>query len=283
MEKRNLFSIGDVAKMFHLSVSSLRHYEKTGLVMPEYVDEDTGYRYYSTRQFEALNTIRYLRVLDMPLTEIADFLQNREVERIEEKLRLQKAAVIEKQKELQRIERKIDNRLRQLQEAQTASLDVIEEVQISACSIVWMEDSLEIHNALDMEDPVRRLQQSEDAAEALVFLGKVGIGISASHLQEQQFDQYDGIFLVLDKEDNFEGKTMTLPDTLCVRIRFRGSHAEAPAKYRKLLSYIREHHMEITGFSREITIIDSGITNDIEKFVTEITIPVQNFLDNFSQ
>ena len=283
MEKRNFFSIGDVAKMFHLSVSSLRHYEKTGLVMPEYVDPDTGYRYYSTRQFEALNTIRYLRVLDMPLTEIADFLQNREVERIEEKLRFQKAAVMEKQKELQRIERKIDNRLRQLQEAQTAQLDVIEQVQVPSCSIVWMEDSLEIHNALDMEDPVCRLQQSEEAAEALVFLGKVGIGISARHLREQRFDQYDGIFLVLDKEDNFEGKTMTLPDTLCVRIRFRGSHAEAPARYRKLLSHIREQHMEITGFSREITIIDSGITNDIEKYVTEITIPVEILLDNFSQ
>lgn len=65
MEKHELFQIGDVAKMFHLSVGSLRHYERIGLVMPEYVDQETGYRYYSTRQFECLNTIRYLRVLDM--------------------------------------------------------------------------------------------------------------------------------------------------------------------------------------------------------------------------
>ena len=75
-----LFSIGEMAKIFHLSVSSLRHYEALGLVSPEYVDPSTNYRYYSVRQFEPLNTIRYLRAMDMPLTEIADFLQNRDVE-----------------------------------------------------------------------------------------------------------------------------------------------------------------------------------------------------------
>lgn len=54
--------------MFHISVGTLRHYEKIGLLQPEYIDNETGYRYYSTRQFECLNTIRYLRVLDMSLS-----------------------------------------------------------------------------------------------------------------------------------------------------------------------------------------------------------------------
>ena len=57
MDKPKLFQIGDVAKLFHLSVSSLRHYENVGLLTPEYIAPDTGYRYYSPRQFEALNTI----------------------------------------------------------------------------------------------------------------------------------------------------------------------------------------------------------------------------------
>ena len=111
MEPIKLFSIGDVAKLFHLSVSSLRHYEAAGLLQPEWVDPQTGYRYYSTRQFEVLNTIRYLRALDMPLPEIADFLRDRDVGRMEEKLRLQRETIIRKQQELRRIERKIENRL----------------------------------------------------------------------------------------------------------------------------------------------------------------------------
>lgn len=66
-----LFSIGETAKIFHLSVSSLRHYEALGLVTPEYVDPSTNYRYYSVRQFEPLNTIRYLRALDYSALELS--------------------------------------------------------------------------------------------------------------------------------------------------------------------------------------------------------------------
>ena len=68
MDKEQLFSIGEVARLFHMSVSSLRHYESLGLLSPEYINPDSGYRYYSTRQFEVLNTLRYLRALDMPLS-----------------------------------------------------------------------------------------------------------------------------------------------------------------------------------------------------------------------
>ena len=81
MDKQDLFRIGDIAELFHISVGSLRHYEKKGLVAPEYIDESTGYRYYSPRQFECLNTIRYLRVLDMPLPQIGSFLKNRNDDR----------------------------------------------------------------------------------------------------------------------------------------------------------------------------------------------------------
>lgn len=139
---QELFSIGDVAQLFHLSVSSLRHYETIGLLTPEYTDPATGYRYYGPRQFEVLNTIRYLRALDMPLGQIRAFLRNRDVGRIEQLLREQKAAVVRKQAELQRVERKIDNRLRQLHDAQTAELGAIRLVRSPACRIVWMSGSM---------------------------------------------------------------------------------------------------------------------------------------------
>jgi DNA-binding transcriptional MerR regulator len=268
-----LFSIGDVAKMFHLSVSSLRHYERIGLLAPERVDPDTGYRYYSVRQFEPINIIRYLRALGMPLAEIADFLQNRDIGRMEEKLCQQKAAVAEKQRELARIERKIDSRLAQLRQAQTCRLDTIEQVRAEACRIVLIEDSLKIEGFLDMEAPIRRLDA--DNAQAVVFLGKVGVGISAEHLAERRFGQYDMYFLVLDSEDRFDGKTISLPETPCVRVRFRGSHGEAAAQYARLLDYIGQNGLEIAGASRELAIIDYGITNDTEKFVAEISIPVR--------
>ena len=273
MDRKNLFPIGEVSKLFHISVSSLRHYENIGLLTPAHISPNSGYRYYGTEQFEVLNTIRYLRALDMPLTEIEDFLKNKDIDLIEEKLRQQKQAVLKKQQELKRIEQKIDHRLNWLMDAENAPLNTVSLIQRPACRIVWADDPLKIDDSADMEAPIRKLDQS--GAEAVVFLGKVGLGISVEHLQKAETNRYDGIFLILDQEDIYTGETLELLETLCVRLRFRGSHAEAPAQYQKLLDYIDKHKMQIGGFSREVTLIDYGITNDTERFVTEICIPVK--------
>ena len=267
-----LLPIGAVAKQFHLSVSTLRHYEDLGLVIPERVDSETGYRYYGPRQFEILNTIRYLRALDMPLPEIADFLRNRDVDRMEEKLRQQKAAVAEKRRELMRIEAKIDRRLRQLQEAQDASLGEIRQRPMPECRLVWMRQELRLHSFLDMEQSIRALDREQ--RETAIFLGKVGVSLSPEKLQAGRFEEYDGIFLVLEEEDRFHGKIIRIPAGECVQVRFRGSHPQAPAQYRKLMDYMAREGWTAAGFSREITMIDNVLTEDTEKFVTEITIPV---------
>ena len=174
MDRKNLFPIGEVSKLFHISVSSLRHYENIGLLTPEYISPDSGYRYYGAEQFEVLNTIRYLRALDMPLSEIDDFLKNKDIDLIEEKLRQQKQTVLKKQQELKRIEQKIDHRLNWLMDAEGAPLDVVSLIPLPACRIVWVDDPLKIDGSADMETPIRKLDQSD--AEALSFSARLGWG-----------------------------------------------------------------------------------------------------------
>lgn len=272
MEDKKLFLIGEVAKMFHISMGTLRHYEQAGLLTPEYTDPDTGYRYYGTRQFELLNTIRYLRVLDFPLAQIKTFLDNRDTDVIEEKLVHQKEVIARKQKELELISRKIDHRLEQLRDAMNSRLDVIQTVEIPESRVVWLRDSLHPKTYLDLENSIRKLVENQK--ESLVFMGKIGIGISKEQLSQKSFQDYDRIFLLLDQEDRYDGETETFPRQTYVTIRFCGSHREAPAYYQKLLAYIEEKKLCITGFSRETTLIDYGITNNTDKFVTEIQIPV---------
>lgn len=273
MEDKKLFQIGDVARMFHISTGSLRHYEQAGLLKPEYIDQDTGYRYYSVRQFEILNTIRYLRALDMPLEQIDDFLKNRDIDVIEDKLMKQKELVARKQRELAIIEQKIEHRLDQLRDAMNSELDVIQLKKVSSCRIVWLKDSLRPKSYLDLEYAIRRLEENQ--TESVVFLGKVGVGISKENLLAGRFDQYDSVFLVLDAEDSYKGTVKQHPEELCVSMCFCGSHKEAGAHYEKMMEYIEKHKMEVTGFSREITMIDYGITNNTDKFVTEILIPIK--------
>lgn len=273
MDKKELFQIGEVAKLFNISVSTLRHYEKIKLLMPEYTDEKTGYRYYSTTQFECLNTIRYLRVLDTPLEQISAFLKNRNLCNIQNLLKQQKDEIIKKRKALEIIEKKTDNRLHQLDDAIYSELEQIK-IQVSPPRrIAWIRHNLTIETYLDLEMPIRRLENSR--REAVVFLGKIGVGISEQDLKSGNFSSYDRVFLILDDEDEYDGETITLPETQSVCIRFCGSHKEAAKYYRKLVAYINNNNMRIAGFSSEITMIDYGYTTETEKFVTEIQIPVK--------
>ncbi len=273
MDKSSLFSIGDISKIFHLSPGSLRHYESLGILIPEYVDPQTNYRYYSARQFEILNTVRYLRALDMPLPQIADFFKNRDIDVIENKLLTQKQRVIEKKKELENVEKKIDNRLRQIRDARTSELDRINLTFSPPCRIKKIKGTLKLSDQDEIETSVSKLSERED--EPIVFLGKVGFGISRENLCSGSYDKYDYIFLVIEDEDNAEGDFELLPAAQCVCVRFKGSHGEAAAHYSRISDFIEKNGLKIAGFSREITMIDYGFTNDTEKFVTEIKIPVE--------
>ena len=46
MSKMKL-KIGEFSQMMQVTVKTLRHYEQKGLLLPDEVDEWTGYRYYS--------------------------------------------------------------------------------------------------------------------------------------------------------------------------------------------------------------------------------------------
>lgn len=273
MKKKELFRIGDVAGLFNISVSTLRHYEKIGLLEPEYVDEKTGYRYYGISQFECLNTIRYLRVLGTPLDQISEFLKNRKLDNIQKLLKRQKDEINKKRKELEIIEKKIDNRLYQLDDALHSETDKIKVRKIPPRRIAWIRHSIAIETYLDLEMPIRRLESHQ--REAVVFLGKVGVGISEQNLKSGNFAKYDRVFLLLDDEDKYEGETTYLPEAVAVVIRFCGGHKEAAVYYRKLIDFIKANNMQIAGFSYEITMIDYGYTNETDKFVTEIQIPVK--------
>ena len=80
---------------------------------------------------------------------------------------------------------------------------------------------------------------------------------------------------MLDDEDEYEGDTVALPETECVRIRFRERHGGAPDRNREQKWSTAEQGRADTGFSREIALIDEGLTSAPAQFVTEICIPVR--------
>ena len=267
----NLFKIGEIAELFNLNIRTLRYYDDIDLLKPEYVDKNTGYRYYSTAQFEQLNTIRYLRELQIPLDKIREFLQYREIDGVKNILYDQIKEVEARQKELENVKRKIRNRISQIEYAQTGMQNKAEIRKLPAREAVIIKYAMKPDS--DMEYPIRLLEKN--AEQAAVFLGKVGLSISKLNMINGEFDQYDHIFLLLDPEEKYNGDTITVKDGLHAAIRFNGTHKEAADYYRMLMDFIGNEGFEVSGDSLEITLIDYGFTNDTTQFVTEIQIPVK--------
>jgi DNA-binding transcriptional MerR regulator len=66
--------IGDFARATHLSIKTLRHYHRVGLLEPADIDQFTGRRRYTTDQIPAAQVIRRFRELDMPIEGIRGVL-----------------------------------------------------------------------------------------------------------------------------------------------------------------------------------------------------------------
>ena len=109
----------------------------------------------------------------------------------------------------------------------------IEQIESESCRLFWIGQTLRITDCSELELPTIQLAQRE--AEALIFLGKVGVSVSEAHLRAGNFSQYDGMFLALEQEDMFEGDVTELEQSQCVRVRFRGSHLQAPERMRVCL------------------------------------------------
>ena len=92
-------------------------------------------------------------------------------------------------------------------DAGNTPLDSVSLVQLPACRVVWVDEPMKVDGSADMEAPIRKLDQSD--AEAVVFLGKVGLGISAEHLRKAETSQYDGIFLTLIRRIFTQEKRLT--------------------------------------------------------------------------
>lgn len=270
-----LFTIGEVSKLFDINIKTLRYYDEINLFKPIFIDKFNKYRYYSADQFEQLNTIMYLKALGMPLNKIKFHLSTRSIDNIRQLLEEQKKITVEKIKELQYIERKIENRLKQINYAiNYDKLNIVEEIEFDERNIILLKEKIKCNK--DLELSIRNLE-NKSRKKASIFNGKIGVSISKDNLKRKRFNEYDSIFSFTDGEEyNKQLRKILLKGTY-VTIRFNGNHKDSPSYYDKLLKYIKKNKYEIADDSIEIALIDFGLTTKKSEFITEIQILVKWF------
>ena len=62
-----MYKIGEFSILSKTTVKTLRYYEKENLLIPAYIDKETGYRYYETSQLIDLSKIISLRQIGMSI------------------------------------------------------------------------------------------------------------------------------------------------------------------------------------------------------------------------
>lgn len=72
MKVNNKLKIKEFSLLCGVTVKTLRHYEKIGLLQPFDVDEWTGYRYYNVSQMQTMENIRRLKEMGFSLDEISE-------------------------------------------------------------------------------------------------------------------------------------------------------------------------------------------------------------------
>lgn len=72
-------SIGEMAEIFGISSRTLRLYHDMELLVPQYVNEQNGYRYYSSGQFQRLEKIIQMKSIGFSLNQIKVMLQGKDL------------------------------------------------------------------------------------------------------------------------------------------------------------------------------------------------------------
>ena len=104
-----MLSIGEFSKICQVSTKTLRYYAEIGLILPNEINYENGYRYYSIEQLETMLFIKSLKGYNFSLEQIKVILQSEEFN--DEKLYL---SLIEKRKEIDKQVHKLNIILEEL-------------------------------------------------------------------------------------------------------------------------------------------------------------------------
>ncbi len=114
MRGGNILKIGEFAKRAGVTVKTLLHYEKIGLLKPSY-KTSSGYRVYCEEDFLRLQQIITLKFIGLSLNEINEILYRRE-ENLESIITTQKSALEEKKKHIESVITVFDKAENQIKE-----------------------------------------------------------------------------------------------------------------------------------------------------------------------
>ena len=271
---KSKFSIGEVAKIHNITVETLRHYDRVGLLKPSYINSSTRYRYYSAKDFIILDLIKQCKAMGLSLDEIKSIIENyTSPESVLHTIRKQKVIINEKIKELNRIK---DNSTF-LEERIKVSLDE----GLNKIFIKFYDERRFIKydntNRFTEEFEVNLSKILAQVERKYTYFNKeLGFVISYKDLKEDNKVTYKNTMIDFTKiMDIKEYDKIILPRGKYLTLNFDDDYNDTRKYYDIIMNYIEENNIEVLGDFYEIYIITRVGTDGMEKSLGKIQILIK--------
>jgi DNA-binding transcriptional MerR regulator len=265
-------AIGDFSRATHLSVKTLRHYHRIGLLVPANVDAATGHRRYSTDQIPAAQVIRRFRSLDMPLEEIHRVISTPDLAARNELVA----------SHLRRVETTLERT-----QAAAASLRDLLEPPIDATPVAIEHRRMPatpvaaVREVIDVNEATAWYQGALGELHALLAAQRVaptgpGGAIYANDLFSYERGEAT-IFVPCSDEVRATGRVtaIVVPEVeLAVTVHAGPHNGEVDRAYGSLATHVTDHALAVEGPIREYYLVGPHETKDEDQWRTEIGWPI---------
>lgn len=261
--------IGRFARAVRLSIKSLRNYDESGLLPAAFVDPESGYRYYRIDQFARAEAIRTLRMVDMPLSEIAETLDSDDPEAL---LRAHLAALEHQRDDIDRMARQLRRRIERKEYVMSAEITIKTSPEIVAISHRRTTTYPEIFADIPAGFEV-----------VMSFLARadidpVGTPFTLYH-QAPDADTQGDIAMCVPvasaTQTNDDTELVEIAAGAAASIVHRGSYEDMGESYNAVAAWIHERGHRIVGPHREVYLNSPADVAEPD-LLTEILFPIDS-------
>lgn len=259
-------TIGEFARITHLSVRTLRRYHEAGLLEPAHVDGRTGYRYYDLDQVPTAQVVHHFRRLGMPVREVGRLVAVADP--------AARAEVIAEH--LRRLEGELDRTrsavasLRRLLAPEPPPVQVHRR-RAEAVPVAAVRGAVRLDDLLGWYDGA--MAELGAALGATPRTGPPG-GLYDAELFSDERGTAVVYVPVADPPATGRVHQLVLPPADLAGTVHAGPHDDIEVTYALLGSYLSRHALQVAGPVREIYHVGPRDTPDASAWRTEIAWPV---------
>ncbi|MGH1492043.1 MAG: MerR family transcriptional regulator [Acidimicrobiales bacterium] len=262
-----LLPIGKFARASRLSIKSLRNYDESGLLPASFIDPQSGYRYYRLEQLARADAIRSLRMVNMPLPQIAKAL---ETDNPEELLTSHLATLEDQRDELNRKAQELQRRISLKEYVMSSQIATKSHPEIVA--IGYRTETTHVDVFTDIPRGFGIVMAALEETDT----DPVGPPFTMFH-QPPDGDTPGDIAMCIPTATPVElgGETasVTIEPGVVASVIHRGSYDNMGQSYATVATWIQERGHSITGPTREIY-LNSPADVDEADLLTELLFPI---------